>query len=221
MAAVCMLPQQVRPSEQPSIRFLSASNVAGALNPFRLASGLQELSVATTPKQQEPTIEITDGWLCFYSFGQSIANLRKMFGCDPKCPPCFQGSIWDWWLQPKEASWVRERGAPGYKLLSLSGVCGYTSWPEQTLRIKHPLKRAQERLLCEAFFASWIMNRWSQETTEFSWPWSRYFRHWGESLTSGGERVWVALSYDGIEIGSTDCNTRTDPYLQAAVYQDL
>jgi hypothetical protein len=224
MAAVCMIPQQKRILEHPPAFFFSSDAVAEAFNPFRSSSGLPLLSPTANASRLEP-VDIPEGWLCFYSFGLSIGELRLMFGCDGTRPPCFQGGAWDWWLQPRESRWVSQMGTPGYVLLSLDGFYGYSTWARQTeeiaLRCDPTLRRPSERLLCEAFFVSWILNGWGESSDGFYWPWCKYFRHWGHSTASNGERVWVALSYEGAEIGSVDDNCSTDPYLGTALYRKL
>jgi hypothetical protein len=224
MAAVCMVPQKARVLEgRPAILFHPAT-VAEAFNPFRTTAGLPLLH-APTDSPNWPPRDVPDGWLCLYSFGLSIYELRQMFGCADTRPPRFQGGIWDWWLQPKEATWVKRQGESGYRLLSLDGLYGYSTWREQEQKIASQgdpaVSRASERLLCEAYFASWLVNGWTRSSDGIFWPWCKYFRHWGKSIGANGERVWTALSYEGIEIGSAAENCSTDPFLRTAICRDL
>jgi hypothetical protein len=218
-----MLPTQSRSTEGRAVFMLDPAAIADAFNPFRAASGLPMLHPPADLVNWSGA-QIHERWVGLYSYGLSIYELRQMFGHTDKGRPRFQGGIWDWWLQPRESTWVTRKGRARYCSLSLDGYYGYSTWNEQNEKISSvwgpAAVRASERLLCEAYFASWLVNNWSQSSDGFFWPWCKYSRHWGRSTATNGGRVWAALSYEGIEIGSTAENCKIDPFLRAAICQD-
>jgi|GEM_PF-4914363 len=222
MASACPVQETLPLPESERLSVFEPGTVADVLNPFRIRAGLSAL----VPEQERCPIEpdrVPRGWMCTYSFGISLWEMRRMFGCNVNGQPSFVGSPWDWWLQPEEATWASKRPfAKGqFCLVSSQGHFGSLSWAMQGQAIERILgskfHRVPEAVYCEAFCATWLIQSVRRIGGPSIRPWSRYFRHWGNSLTSRGERVWIGLSRKGIEVGSCPTTNNSDPYLQVAL----
>jgi len=189
---------------------LSAQCVAKAFNPYRAKVGLPLL---VPPKDDEKRLSVVaqsradESWLYMYSFGIPIRELKEMFGYYSDASPAFVAQPGEFWLQPAENYWATVSDVrPGYYLLSVGGYCSSLDWESQEKMIRHRFgpryERASEHLVCEAFFAAWLLNRWSDTHRSFFAPWERYYAHWGKALDSSGGRVCVGLSSNGIQVGS-------------------
>jgi len=125
----------------------------------------------------------------------SPRELHARFGTDPKSQPCFYKNS-TWWLGKSEDKWATRKPTPGYYLFDFSGKWGSMSWDAQEVQITASgpdFERADEAALTEAVFT--IFQLTGERLLE-NWY------HWGPTLDSDGDRVYVGnFDRGGLDVG--------------------
>lgn len=210
------------------MKYISPYDISTALNPFRIQAGLPKLDFQCINNYSETPDNPRQNslWpsILIYCYGIPIAELREMFGVHSEHGPCFYGDIWDYWLQPSEDHWTKHSDvSPGFYEISLRGYFPNLAWESQEQKIRREFgsdcERASEHLLCEAFFSTWLLQEKGLLGSR-SFSWTRSFLHWGRSLNSRGERLWLSLSGSRVTINA-QLPSQPRPDLAVAISRHL
>ena len=99
-------------------------------------------------------------WRIVYCFGDSLRDLWKRFGTDPKQQPCFCKDS-AWLLKSEEDSWATKKMESGYYLINFFGQFSNMTRNQQEAGIiilGNKYERCHEAIFSEAIFTIFMVN---------------------------------------------------------------
>ena len=128
-------------------------------------------------------------WRVVYVSALSFPQQRQIVGTDSDNQPCFYDQ--DWYLEDSEKAWANGKPEAGYYLVDFKGRWNSTNWQGQEDKITalgEDYERADERVFSQGLLSIFKIS--GQRLFENDY-------HWGRTLGSDGDRVFVGLFDSG------------------------
>ena len=159
----------------------------GKIWPVEVLENLVKIrySKATLRKAAKENRKGLADWRLIYIHGTSLREQREKRGTDQGKQPCFyKEGIW--WLKASEDKWATHKPQAGYYLINCCGQFGNLDWKSQEQEIAKlgkEYERCHETVFSEAILTIYMV--YNGERIAEKWY------HWGISLASDGDRVFV------------------------------